>query len=79
MSADFSRRKLLTIEKLSKLENEDVLIFIEQLLDSGESEDWANHLSDKDKKDIEEGIKDLDEGNTENYEDFKKRMNEKHK
>lgn len=77
MSVTFAERKLHTIELLTKLESEEMLLLIEELLRAEEGVDWAEHLSDQELTDIQEGINDLDAGKSEDYEDFMHRMERK--
>lgn len=77
MQISLADRKIQAIELIAKLENEDLLTLIEQLLTGEEAQsdsDWADALSDEDKAGIREGLSDLDSGRSVNYEDFKKEM-----
>ena len=71
MQTTIAGRKLHAIELITKLENEDLLALIGQLLsDEGEG-DWADALSDKERADISEGLNDLDAGKRVDYPTFK--------
>ena len=77
METSLATRKLQAIELITKLENEDLLTFIEQLLIGEKAEpetDWANSLSNKEKASIQRGLDDLDKGRSVNYEVFKEKM-----
>lgn len=77
MVTSLAARKLQAIELIAKLENEDLLMLIEQLLmgEKAESDsDWTDSLSEKEKASIQKGLDDLNEGRSVNYEDFKKEM-----
>ncbi|HFA49632.1 MAG TPA: hypothetical protein ENJ95_11520 [Bacteroidetes bacterium] len=75
MQQTISDRKLRAIELITKLENEDLLTLIEELLQQSEVQgDWANNLSDKERNDISEGLSDLDAGRAVGYETFKENM-----
>lgn len=76
MSIEFVERKQHTIELLHKLEDETKLFLIEQVLSEAD-EDWAIHLSDQERADIQEGLHDLEAGRTEDYESFTQRMQHK--
>ncbi len=50
MTQDFAFRKLNLFRKLTELQNED--------------EDWGKALTEKDQANIEQGLKDIEEGRT---------------
>jgi hypothetical protein len=77
MTQTFELRKLNLIERLVRLKDENLFALIERLLDSGD--DWAEHLSDRDRTDIEAGLQDLDSGRTEPLSDFNERMRQKYR
>jgi len=79
MTQDFAFRKLMFIEKLTQLQDEDILLVLEQILKINQEEDWANDLTDTEKESIERGIQQLNEGKGETYETFQKRMEKKFK
>ena len=79
MTQDFAFRKLMFIEKLTQLQDEDILLVLEQILKISQEEDWANDLTDTEKESIERGIQQLNEGKGETYETFQKRMEKKFK
>ena len=71
MQMSLADRKLHAIELITRLENEDLLLLVEQLLIQANKEgDWAHDLSEKEKTDIEEGLADLDAGRKLSYEEF---------
>jgi len=78
MASTFADRKVHTIELLARLEDENLLRLIEQLLLKGDQDDWADNLTEKEQANIAEGIADLESGNTESLESFNARMNEKY-
>ena len=63
MTQDFAFRKLNLFRKLTELQNEDLFEVIEQLL-KNEDEDWGKALTEKDQANIEQGLKDIEEGRT---------------
>lgn len=77
MGATFAERKLHTIELLTKLEDEQMLMLIEQLLSETKDEDWAESLSEQEQAAIRQGLEDLEAGKAEDYEAFQKRMQRK--
>ncbi len=77
MIATFAERKLHTIELLTKLEDEELLELIEQLLVSSFGSDWTDNLSESEKNSIGTGMQQLDAGEGEPLEAFKKRMSVK--
>lgn len=77
MTATFAERKLHTIELLTKLEDEELLLLIEQLLTEASKADWANDLSEAEKASIRTGIAQLDTGEGEDLKSFQKRMQAK--
>ena len=74
MTNTFEKRKLSSLALLAKLENEELFSLIEQLLESNKQDDWALQLSEQDKVEIEDGLKDIEEGRTEDYKDFQNRI-----
>lgn len=55
--------KLELIEWLNKLEDEETINYLKIVKDSNESKgDWWADLTDEQKSEIEEGLKDVDEG-----------------
>ena len=74
MTYDIALRKLNSMEKLAQLKDDSLILLIDQLLDSESKEDWAESLTDAQMKSIKQGLKDISEGNTESYDDFKKRI-----
>jgi len=55
--------KLELIEWLTKLEDEETIDYLKIVKDAKEmQEDWWLHLTDKQKSEIEKGLKDVDEG-----------------
>lgn len=78
MTTTLAERKLHTIELLAKLEDEELLLLIEQLLVDALGEDWADNLSEPEKVSIRTGIAQLDRGEGETLESFQKRMQMKY-
>ncbi len=76
MESTLAERKLHTIELITKLEDDAMLLVIEQLL-LAEGNDWVQQLTDHEKAAIQEGLDDLDAGKTEDYEAFMQRMQQK--
>ena len=76
MESTLAERKLHTIELITKLEDDAMLLVVEQLL-LAEGNDWAQQLTDHEKAAIQEGLDDLDAGKTEDYEAFMQRMQQK--
>lgn len=74
MTTTLAERKLHTIELLARLEDEELLLLIEQLLVDALGGDWAENLSEPEKTSIRTGIAQLDKGEGESLESFQKRM-----
>lgn len=74
MSTSFPERKLLFIQRLTQLEDEELFAVIEQLLLNAEEGDWADTLSNQERADIQEGLLDLNAGRTETYDAFMQRI-----
>ncbi len=76
MQSTIADRKLRTIELITRLEDEDLLSVVEELLEkSSEFEgDWATDISEKDKSSILEGLEDLEKGRKVDFDDFKERI-----
>ena len=76
MQSTIADRKLRTIELITRLEDEDLLSVVEELLQkSSEYEgDWATDISEEDKSSILEGLEDLEKGRKVDYDDFKERI-----
>jgi hypothetical protein len=54
--------KLELIEWLTKLDNNDTIEYLKIIKDTDSSDDWWNELSTEQRKGIERGLKDIDEG-----------------
>jgi hypothetical protein len=54
--------KLELIEWLTKLDNNDTIEYLKIIKDTDSSDDWWNVLSTEQRKGIERGLKDIDEG-----------------
>ncbi len=78
MTTTLAERKLHTIELLAKLEDEELLLLIEQLLVGSLGSDWADNLSDLEIISIKTGIAQLEAGEGESLESFQKRMKSKY-
>lgn len=66
-----SEEKIDIIQKVIELENEEKLDRIHELLSEEEN---LNHLSESERRSIERGFKDLDEGRKISYQEFKQRL-----
>ncbi len=73
-ASNIDARKLQLIERLTKLEDEELISLIEQLLQPDAAGDWAADLSENEKLLAEQGLADLEAGKTEPFEAFQKRM-----
>ena len=66
--------KLELIEWLSKLDDEETIQYLKIVKDSQvKDHDWWNDLTDNQKKHIEKGLSDIDEGRVRSHEDVKKK------
>jgi hypothetical protein len=66
--------KLELIEWLTKLEDQDTINYLKVVKDtSSEEADWWDTLSDYQKKGVEAGLKDIEEGKVMDHEDVKKK------
>ena len=66
--------KLEIIEWLTKLEDPEILSYLKIVKDSSSiDKDWWNDLSYEEKKGIEQGLKDIEEGNVIAHEDVIKK------
>lgn len=66
--------KLELIEWLSKLDDEETIQYLKIVKDSqAKNHDWWNDLTDDQKKRIEKGLSDIDEGRVRSHEDVKKK------
>ncbi len=75
MQTTIADRKLNAIKLLAKLEDEDLLVIIEQLLQQAHTHgDWAQDLTENEKSAIAEGLDDLNAGRAIDYDDFKASM-----
>jgi len=54
--------KLELIEWLTKLDNNDTIEYLKIIKDTDSSDDWWNELSTEQRKGIERGLKDIDDG-----------------
>jgi len=54
--------KLELIEWLTKLDNNDTFEYLKIIKDTDSSDDWWNELSTEQRKGIERGLKDIDDG-----------------
>lgn len=77
MTVTLAERKLHTIALLARLEDEDVLLLIEQLLTDALSDDWGDELSEPEKESIRRGIAQLNQGEGETLESFQQRVKSK--
>ncbi len=66
--------KLELIEWLSKLDDEETIQYLKIVKDSQtKNQDWWNDLTDNQKKHIEKGLKDIDEGRVRSHEYVKEK------
>lgn len=65
--------KLELIEWLSKLEDEETIEYLKIVKDSSSQNDWWNDLTDEQKKGVERGLKDADEGKVTPHKDVIKK------
>lgn len=79
MTQNFAFRKLNLIKKLTELQNEDLFEVLEQLLNVEDEGDWGKGLTEKDRVNIEQGLKDIEEGKTITLEEFNEQMKKKFK
>jgi hypothetical protein len=54
--------KLELIEWLTKLDNNDTIEYLKIIKDTDSSDDWWNELSIEQRKGIDRGLKDIDDG-----------------
>jgi hypothetical protein len=54
--------KLELIEWLTKLDNNDTIEYLKIIKDTDSSDDWWNELSTEQRKGIDRGLKDIDDG-----------------
>ena len=66
-----SEEKIDIIQKVIELEDEEKLDQIHELLSENEN---LNQLTESEKRSIERGLKDLDEGRKISYPEFKERL-----
>ena len=65
--------KLELIEWLTKLEDQDTLEYLKVVKDSKISDhDWFDDLTEEQKRGIERGLKDIDEGRVTSHDEVKK-------
>ena len=66
--------KLELIEWLTKLEDDDTINYLKIIKDSNTSKkDWWDDLTEEQKKGIERGLKDIEEGRVVSHEEVKKK------
>lgn len=65
--------KLELIEWLVRLEDDEVIRYLKIVKDNEQDHDWWNTLTDEQKKGIERGLRDIDEGRTVPHEEVKQR------
>jgi len=69
---DIQTEKKNLMEWISKLEDKSIIEDIKFLRDNSSNEkDWWDDLSEEEKKGIEEGLRDIEEGRTYTYEQVK--------
>lgn len=76
-SESIATRKLQLIAQLAKVEDEELISLIEQLLQPDASGDWATDLTASEMAMIKSGLDDLENGKTEAFEVFQKRVKAK--
>jgi len=70
--------KLELIEWLTKLEDSETIEYLKNVKDSKSSDhDWWEDLTQEQKKGIEKGLQDIDQGRTVPHEEVKKNMDYK--
>lgn len=68
----FEALKLELIEWLTKLDNESTIQYLKVIKESSENgDDWWKELSEVQKKSIERGLRDVDEGRVTSHEEVK--------
>ena len=72
-NTNIDARKLQLIELLTKLDDEELLSLIEQILRPDAAGDWANDLSEAKKASVLSGLQDLEMGKAEPLEAFQQR------
>jgi len=66
--------KLELIEWICKLEDEEIIYYLKAVKDSNVPQvDWWDELNDEQKSDIEQGLKDVDEGRVIPHEEVKRK------
>ncbi len=70
---DIQLEKIALIKLLAETENPSIINEIKKVFQR-EKKDWWEDLSEEQKADIEEGIKDADEGKVVSYEYFMKKF-----
>ena len=63
--------KLELIEWLTKLDNNDTFEYLKIIKDTDSSDDWWNELSTEQRKGIERGLKDIDDGRVVPHEEIR--------
>jgi hypothetical protein len=63
--------KLELIEWLTKLDNNDTIEYLKIIKDTDSSDDWWNELSTEQRKGIERGLKDIDDGRVVPHEEIR--------
>jgi len=73
---DIQTEKQNLMEWISKLEDESIIEDIKSLKENSSNwKDWWSDLSEEEKKGIEEGLRDIEEGRTYTYEQVKNEVN----
>jgi hypothetical protein len=63
-AAEIKQAKLSLIAWIEQLSDINTLAFLEEIKESKSSKDWWDDLSESQKENINEGIKDVEEGRT---------------
>jgi len=73
-TAELNGIKLDLIDWINNLSDADLILFLDGLRASTNNKDWWKELSDSDKKQIEAGMKDADEGKVMDSQSFWERL-----
>ena len=74
LTVEFYKTKLNLIEWINQLSDVDVLSYLVELSKSKTKNNWWNELTEDQKKSIEKGIEDADNGRIMSSEDFWKKV-----
>lgn len=74
---DVKAIKLELVQKIIETTEESILERIKSILDMSSERDWWDFISEEEKQAIDEGLADLDSGNTISHEEVLKKAKEK--